>query len=38
MRCGGLKLVGFGAIALACAACEPSREELVAEHEATLER
>jgi hypothetical protein len=34
----GFKLAGLGAIAFMSAACEPSREELVAEHEATLQR
>jgi hypothetical protein len=38
MQRAGLKLAGLSAIALLCAACAPSREELVAEHEATLKR
>jgi hypothetical protein len=38
MQLAGFKLAGVGAIALLCAACQPSREELIAEHEATLQR
>ncbi len=35
---GGRKLAGLALLAALSAACEPSREELIAEHEATLER
>ena len=38
MQLAGFRLAGVGAIALLCAACQPSREELIAEHEATLKR
>ncbi|HJR70809.1 MAG TPA: DUF1592 domain-containing protein [Gammaproteobacteria bacterium] len=33
-----LRMLGLGALALLGAACEPSREELIAEHQATLEK
>src|SRR5687767_8476434 len=38
MRRGWRKMAGICAIAWLCAACEPSRKQLIADHEATLER
>ena len=38
MQRAGLKLAGIGAVAVFSAACQPSREELIAEHAATIER